>query len=70
MRYEIQYFENGAMIASIRHPGPLNATCETAGTGLLTHRAGRARVIDSDGRGAEVCSVLRLTLPGGACATH
>jgi len=58
MKYVIQYFENGAMIASDEHPGPLNATCETAGTGLLKNHARRARIIDSNGRDAEVCSVL------------
>jgi len=58
MRYKIQYFEHGAMIASDEHPGPLNATCETAGTGLVEHHARRARIVDGDGRGGEVCSVL------------
>jgi hypothetical protein len=60
MRYKIQYFENGAMIASIGHPGPLNATCETAGTGLLEYHARRARIVDNDGRNAEVCSILSI----------
>jgi len=58
MRYKIQYFEDGAMIALDKHPGPLNATCEKAGTGLLKNHARRARIVDTDGRDAEVCSVL------------
>jgi hypothetical protein len=60
MRFKIQYFAHGAMIASDEHPGPLDATCEKAGTGLLKNHARRARIVDNDGGNAEVCSVLSV----------
>lgn len=59
MAYRIVYYRDGREIGSTPWSDTLEATKQIASDGLIRHQANMARIIDVDGSGAEVASVVR-----------